>query len=66
MENEGKAGLMGNVLPIITILISGLILWGFAAGSSSIVWMLLIINFVAGPACLFFYLLEVKRGVFKD
>ncbi len=66
MANEEKYGKWGSILPIFTILVSLFILWGFAVGSSSIVWFLLIVNFIAGPACLFFYLVEVKKGVFKD
>ena len=56
----------GNILAVIALLISIIILVGFTVGSSSIIWLLLIVNFVSGPACLFFYLLEVKKGVFKN
>lgn len=52
-------------LPFAAIAVSVLILAGFAAGNTAIVWFLTAVNFIAGPACLFFYLLEVKKGIFR-
>lgn len=56
---------MSYILPLVAVIVSLLILIGFATGSTSIIWLLVIVNIVSGPACLFFYLLEVRKGVFK-
>lgn len=57
---------VASFLPVVAVLVSIFILYGFATGNSAIIWFLLIVNFISGPACLFFYLLEVKKGVFKN
>lgn len=64
--SETKKSQVGNLLSIVTVIVALSILIGFATGNSAIIWFLLVVNFVFGPACLFFYLVEVKKGVFRD
>lgn len=56
----------GNTLALIVTVICVLVLIGTYMASDLLVWFLMIVNFVFGPACLFFYLIEVKKGVFAN
>lgn len=57
---------IGTLLAIASVLVALFILFGFGVAHSSIIWFLVVVNFVSGPACLFFYLIELKKGVFKQ
>lgn len=57
---------IANFLVIAVIVIIVILAAGFLSGANWLAWLLFLINIIFGPACLFFYLLEVKRGVFRD
>jgi len=61
-----KKNRISKYLVVMVIIVSFVILWGFTTGVTGVVWFLAIFNLLFGPCCLFFYLLEVKRGVFKN
>jgi hypothetical protein len=63
--SEIKKSKIANWLAILVILTSVLICVGFVTGSYILVAFLFIVNLLFGPVTLFFYLREVKRGVFK-
>lgn len=70
MSNNSKGltdrqkSLMGYWAAVITFVICalGLIAANFAV--DGLFWFFVIFNFLSGPLCLFFYLREVRRGVF--
>ena len=39
---------------------------GFAFESTVLFWFFIVVNFVAGPACLVGYLMEVRKGIFSQ
>lgn len=62
--SQEKKHKIGNILAVITVLVSILVPLGFLAGTEILFWFLIIVNLLFGPACLVAYLMEVKRGVF--
>ncbi|MCI8646241.1 MAG: hypothetical protein HFE76_05425 [Firmicutes bacterium] len=62
--SQEKKHKIGNILAVITVLLSILVPLGFYGGTSALFWFLIIVNFLFGPCCFIAYLLEVKRGVF--
>ncbi len=56
---------LGNWLALVVVILSILLLIGTASASVVLVWAIIILNFIFGPACLFFYLLEVRKGIFS-
>jgi hypothetical protein len=57
---------MGNILTIGVIITAIVLMVGFITGQSWLAWGLGILNIVFGPVCLILYLIEIKKGVFKD
>lgn len=62
--SQEKKHKIGNILAVITVLVSILVPLGFLAGTEILFWFLIIVNLLFGPTCLVAYLMEVKRGVF--
>lgn len=62
--SQEKKHKIGNILAVITVLVSILVPLGFLAGTEILFWFLIIVNLLFGPCCLIAYLMEVKRGVF--
>lgn len=56
---------IGNIFSVVVLIISILILYGFATGFSGVIYVLAAANLICGPLCLVLYLMEVKKGVFK-
>lgn len=57
---------VGNWLAILVVIVSILVPIGFAIESTVLFWFFIVVNFVAGPACLVGYLIEVKKGIFSQ
>lgn len=59
-----------TTLAILFVLFQGIWLWlGFILRGSianALMWELFLVNIVGGPLCLIGYLVEVRRGVFKE
>ena len=53
---------IGNWLAILVVIVS----IGFAFESTVLFWFFIVVNFVAGPACLVGYLMEVRKGIFSQ
>ena len=71
MENNAKTPMsqekkhkIGNILAVVTVVLSILVPLGFCAGTEVLFRVLIAVNFLFGPCCFVAYLLEVKRGVF--
>lgn len=62
---EKKYNKIGNIFSIVVLAISIFVLYGFANGTSTMMYFLAIANLICGPLCLILYLLEVKKGIFK-
>ena len=63
MSREKKVQI-SKWLVLLVVLVSCYVMAGFASGMDHMFWFLAIMNLVFGPACLIFYLIEVKKGVF--
>jgi hypothetical protein len=64
-ELEKKKGRIANILAILVIVAACFIAAGFLTGNIMLVIALAAINVLFGPVTLFFYLREVKKGIFK-
>ncbi|MDR2487195.1 MAG: hypothetical protein LBD12_04445 [Clostridiales Family XIII bacterium] len=64
-ELEKKKGRIAGWLAVAVLLSAVLIGIGFLTGNTALVIGLGIINILFGPVTLFFYLREVKRGIFR-
>ena len=64
-ELEKKKGRIAGWLTVAVLLSAALIGMGFLTGNAALVVGLGIINILFGPVTLFFYLREVKRGIFR-
>ena len=65
-EVEAKYAKWSKIL-VFLVIVAGIIIGvGFVQGANWFGWLLAVINIVFGPACLIFYLLEIKHGVFKE
>lgn len=62
--SQEKKHKIGNVLAVVTVILSILVPLGFLGGTTVLFWFLIIVNFLFGPCCFIAYLMEVKRGVF--
>ncbi len=62
--SQEKKHKIGNIMAVITVLLSIIVPLGFYFGTTALFWFLIIVNFLFGPCCFIAYLLEVKRGVF--
>jgi len=56
----------GNIFAIICVILCILLPISFLYGPNALILGLIICNFIAGPACLVGYLLEVRKGVFSN
>ena len=57
---------IGNWLAILVVIVSILVPIGFAFESTVLFWFFIVVNFVAGPACLVGYLMEVRKDIFSQ
>lgn len=64
MENKKKV--WGTITILLVVAQSIFITWAVLAGSNLLIYNLFLINILCGPMCIIFYLIEVKKGVFKD
>lgn len=65
--NKTQKNRLGNFCVIMVIIMSAFyIAFTLMRAGDWFAWLLAILNLIAGPACLIFYLREVKRGIFKD
>ena len=62
---EKKKTSIAYVLAILTLVVACIVGYWFTNGNNALVWFMFIFNILFGPVTLFFYLREVKRGVFK-
>ena len=65
-ELDVKKAKIANYLGAFVAITAVLVAIGFLTGSSILVISFAIVNLLFGPLTLFFYLREVKRGVFKE
>ena len=58
---------VANLCVIMVIIFSMIYLFGpMLGGFNWLLWMLAILNLIAGPAALIGYIREVRRGIFSD
>jgi Flp pilus assembly protein TadB len=62
---EGQKDKLGNFLAVCIFILCILFGYGFIVGSDIMMWFIIIVNFIFGPICFIFYLIEVKRGIFS-
>lgn len=62
--SQEKKHKIGNILAVLTVVLSILVPLGFLGGTEVLFWFLIVVNFLFGPCCFIAYLMEVKRGVF--
>lgn len=65
-ENRDRNNKIGNLFSIVVLIMAVIIAVGFATAGSYTIWIIAIANLVCGPVCLAMYLIEVKKGVFRD
>lgn len=65
---EGKKGTaVARVSIVVLFILSAIYLFTpMVGGYNWLGWILAILNLIAGPAVLIAYILEVRRGVFKE
>lgn len=64
-ENKGNAA--ARISLIILFVLSAIYLFTpMMGGYNWLGWLLAILNLIAGPAVLIGYILEVRKGVFRD
>lgn len=55
------------VISVVLVLAQAVFIpWSVLTGSNLLIYNLFLINILCGPLCIIFYLIEVKKGVFKD
>lgn len=62
---EKKKTNIAYVLALVTLAVACLIGYWFTTGTNALVYFMFIFNILFGPVTLFFYLREVKKGVFR-
>jgi hypothetical protein len=65
-EMDIKKAKIANFLGVFVALSAVCVAIGFLTGSSALLISFAIVNLLFGPLTLFFYLREVKKGVFKE
>lgn len=62
-----KAKLAGRLAMILVFILSAIYLFvPWAGGYNWVAWLLVILDFIAGPSILIAYIIEVRKGVFAD
>lgn len=64
MKNKKKLALLCNILVFVLSAIYLFVPW--IGGFNWLAWLVAILNLIAGPAVLFAYIHEVRKGVFRD
>ena len=65
--SSGKAKFAATLSLIILVILSAVyLITPMIGGYNWLGWMLGILNILAGPCVLIAYLLEVRKGIFKD
>lgn len=62
--DQARKNKMGNICALLVVVLCVILIIGFTCESALMLWFFAIFNFIAGPACLLGYLIEVRRGVF--
>lgn len=64
---ENKNGFAATLSLIIVFVLSAIYLFvPLMGGFNWLAWLLAILNLVAGPAVLIAYIMEVRKGVFRE
>lgn len=65
--NENKGNAASTISLIVLFILSAIYLFTpMMGGYNWLGWILAILNLIAGPAVLIGYILEVRKGVFRD
>ena len=65
--NENKGNAAARISLIILVILSAIYLFTpMMGGYNWLGWVLAVLNLIAGPAVLIAYILEVRKGVFRD
>lgn len=65
--NEKKGNAAARISLVIVFVLSAIYLFvPMMGGYNWLGWVLAILNLIAGPAVLIAYILEVRKGVFRD
>lgn len=65
--NENKGNVASRISLIVVFILSAIYLFiPMMGGYNWLGWLLAILNLIAGPAVLIGYILEVRKGVFRD
>ena len=62
---EKKKTSIAYILAVLVIITACIVGYWFIVGSNMLVWFMFVFCLLFGPVTLFFYLREVKNGVFK-
>lgn len=65
--NEKKGNIAARISLVILVVLSAVYLFTpMMGGYNWLGWILAVLNLIAGPAVLVAYILEVRKGVFRD